>query len=263
MYNLILKTLRDKRFFMLGWALGLIIFSYGITILYPSFNGNVFDELSATVPAAMQGFIGELENLKQLEGFIGSQVYQINVSLFVFVFAVLLAVGLTVTEEDKGQLRTLVSLPISRRKIVFAKWMAVTLMSLIVSLATTAGVYLGLWQIGEHMSAVALVQLTAMLWLLLTTLASIVLGFGLATGSRALTITVAVLLTAGSYLLTTFAQGVTWLQDFEWLSLLQYFPAPDIANGTFEWVNLVVYVSLLVLALASALLVFPRRDIKS
>lgn len=263
MYNLILKTLRDKRFFMLGWALGLIIFSYSITILYPSFNGSVFDELSATVPAAMQGFIGELENLKQLEGFIGSQVYQINVSLFVFVFAVLLAVGLTVTEEDKGQLRTLVSLPISRRKIVFAKWVAVTLMSLIVSLATTAGVYLGLWQIGEQMSAVTLVQLTAMLWLLLTTLASIVLGVGLATGSRSLTITVGVLLAAGSYLLTTFAQGVTWLQDFEWLSLLQYFPAPDIASGTFEWVNLVVYVSLLVVALSLALLAFPRRDIKS
>lgn len=263
MFNLIFKTFRDKRFFILGWVLGLALLSYTITILYPTFNSTMLDEMAESIPAAMQGFIGELANLKQLDGYIGSQVFEINLPIFIFVFAVLIAVGLTVTEEDKGQLRTLIALPISRRKILLAKWASIASLSLLVSLATIVGVYLGLWQINESMNTADMLNLTLILWLLTTTIATLIFAVGLATGSRALTITTGVVIAAGSYLLTTFAQGVEWLQDYEWLSILYYFPAPEIAAGTVEANNIFVYLGLLLAALIATLIFFPRRDIKS
>lgn len=263
MINLFLKTLRDKRFFILGWSLGLLILSYSVTILFPSFSGEIADELAKSIPAAMQGFVGELAYLKQVDTYLGSQIFEINVPLFTFVLAILLAVGLTVGEESKGQLRTLIALPISRRSVIAAKWLAMAVICAIASFAVAVGVYVGLLQIGETIDTVTLWSLVAMLGLLTLAVATIVFGIGLATGSRALTLTIGVIAAAGSYLLTTFAQGVAALKDFEWLSILYYFPAPEIAAGTFDVNNIFVYLGLIAVFLVAAFIFFPRRDVKS
>lgn len=263
MNNLILKIFWDKRFFILGWALGLAVLSYSITIFFPAFSESMLDEMMSSIPAAMQGFIGDIGNLQQVDTYLATQVFEINLPIFTFVLAILLSVGLTVTEEDKGQLRTLIALPISRRKIIMAKWFAIVGISLIASLAAAAGVYLGLWQIGESINTIPMLYLTLSAWLLTTVVATITFAIGMVTGSRALTITVGVLIAAGSYLLTTFAQGVDWLKDFAWLSILHYFPAPEIADGVIEPTNSIVYLGLLLVALAVTFIIFPRRDVKS
>lgn len=263
MLNFITKTLRDKRFFLLGWALGLLLLAYSLAILFPTFNDTMLDGLTKDLPAAMQGFVGELENLKQVDTYLATQVYEVNLPLFLSVLAVLLAVGLSIAEEDKGQLRTLISLPLSRRKITLTKWIAIAVISLVAAVATAAGVFLGLWQIGETADITALLVMTLMTWLLTVAMATIIFSIGQITGSRAVTLVIGVVLVAGSYLLTTFAQGVKALQDYEWLSILHYFPAADIAKGTVDISNILVYVGLIVVALAAALTIFPRRDIKN
>lgn len=263
MNNLIKKILWDKRFFILGWSLGVILLSYSVVIFFPAFSDSSFDTLTAEIPPEMQGFVGELDALKQLDTYLATQVYGVNLPILLGVLAILLALGLTVGEEDKGRLRTLVSLPLSRRKILFGNWSAIVLIPLIVSLATAAGVYLGVWQIGETIGATAMIGLTLMSWLLTVAIATLVYAIGLSTGSRAATVTVGVVVVAVSYLLTTFAQGVEWLKGIEWLSILHYFPANDIAKGTMEVSNAIVYGALIILALILTAIVFPRRDIKS
>lgn len=263
MINLIFKTFWDKRLFIFGWALGIAFLSYLMTIFYPTFNEGAIDELANSLPPALQGLVGNLANLKEIDTYIGSQLFEIRLPIFISIFAILLSVGLTVAEEDKGQLRTLISLPISRRSIIFAKWLSLVGICAIAALATIAGIYLGLWQISETIEAMVIVRLVLMSGLLITALATIIFGIGLATGSRAVTTTVGIVVAVGSFILTTFAQSVDWLKDYEWLSILHYFPAPEIAQGTFEISTVFVYVGLIVAALVMALIFFPRRDIKS
>lgn len=50
MFNLVRKTLWDKRFFILGWSLGILFLSYLMTIFYPTFNDGVINELAASLP---------------------------------------------------------------------------------------------------------------------------------------------------------------------------------------------------------------------
>jgi hypothetical protein len=90
-----------------------------------------------------------------------------------------------------------------------------------------------------------------------------IFAIGLATGKRVITTGVAIIFAIGSFLLSTFAQAVDWLKDYEFLSFFYYFPAVDIAKGTIEWGNALFYVACVVIALLVALIFFPRRDVKS
>jgi len=263
MFNLLFKTLRDKRFFILGWALGLGFLGFVMTSFFPSFSGGQIDSLMETLPAALQGLVGSLQDWRELPGYLGSQIFDIRLPIFISILAILLAIGLTVGEEDRGQLRTLIGLPISRRSIIFAKWLAIVIICFIASLATVVGIEVGLLVIGESIDQMVLVRLGLFTWLLVTSLATIIFAVGLATGKRALTTAIAIVLTIGSFLLSTFSQAVDWLADYEYLSFFHYFPAVDIAKGTIEWGNVVFYGVCLVVALVATWIFFPRRDVKA
>jgi len=218
MFNLLFKTLRDKRFFILGWSLGLMFLGFAMTTFFTSFSGGQIDQLLSSMPKALQGLVGNVQDWRELPGYIGSQIFDIRLPIFISILSILLAVSLTVGEEDKGQLRTLIALPISRRKIVFAKWIAIVV---------------------------------------------ICFAVGISTGRRSLTTGIAIILTIGSFLLTTFSQAVDWLKDYEWLSFFHYFPAVDIAKGTIEWGNTLFYVVCIFAAFFIALIAFARRDVKA
>lgn len=263
MFNLVLKTLRDKRFFMLGWSLGLAFLGYLMMAFYTSFNGGQVDQLMDSMPEAMRGLVGDLQDWRNIPGYVGSQVFDIRLPIFIGILAILLAVSVTVGEEDKGQLRTLTALPLSRRSIVLAKWLGLVGVCLVAATATILGVIVGLIQIQEEIDGAMLFRLGVFTWLQAVALATFVFALGLATGKRALTTSIAIIVTMGGFLLSTFAQAVDWLQDIEWLSIFHYFPAVDVAKGEVEWGNIAVYGAIAIIALVVALVAFARRDIRT
>ncbi|NCO10819.1 ABC transporter permease subunit [Candidatus Saccharibacteria bacterium] len=263
MLNLFVHTLREKRMFIFGWSLGLALLGYLMTAMFTSFGGGAIDELVESLPAGFEGLMGDLQDWKQLPGYIGSQVFDIRFPIFISILSILLAVGLTVGEEDKGQLRTLVSLPLSRMKIIIAKWTAIVLICLVATLATVGGILLALPTTGESLDLMVLVRLGLFTWLMVAALATVIFAVGLSTGKRSVTTTVGIVVTIGSFLLTTFAQSVAWLKDYEWLSFLHYFPAADIAKGTIVWENALFYAATIVVSLILVFVVFPRRDVKA
>lgn len=262
MLNVFLKTLRDKRFFILGWSLGLLFLGFMMTSFYPSFSGGQIDQLLTSLPPALQGLVGNLQDWRELPGYVGSQLFDIRLPIFISILSMLLAIGLTVGEEDKGQLRTLIGLPVSRRTIAIAKWLAIVFICLVASLATVIGVEIGIATIGKSLDQLVLVRLGLFTWLLVTALATIIYAIGLSTGKRAITTGVAIVVAIGSFLLSTFGQAVSWLADYEKFSFFYYFPAVDIANGTVVWGNIVFYITLIVVGLVATLITFPRRDVK-
>lgn len=262
MFNLYWKTIWDRRFFLIGWSLGIILMAYVMTIFFPTFNDGQLDELLATMPPALQGIVGDLSSLSELPTYLGDQLFEIRLPIFVSILAILLAMGLTVTAEDKGELRTTVSMPISRSKIIWAKWFAILDTTFVATLAIAAGVYLGVWQIGESLSFEVMAWLLLGSWLLLVAMATIIFSIGIATGNRALTMTVAIVLTVGSFILSTFASAVDWLEPYAWLSIFHYFPASEVAADVMlGWESILVYIVLTLLPLTVAFLLFRRRDI--
>jgi len=263
MYNLFTKTLYDKRSFIMGWGLGLIFIGYLMTVFYPAFHqDNGLDSLVKSLPPAFQGLVGNLNNLKELPSYLGSQLFDIRIPIFVSILSIILAVGLTVSEEEKGQIRTLVGLPLSRINIFMSKWLSIVFICLIATLATIVGIEIGLLIIRESLDWMVLVRLGSMMWLFAVALATIIFAIGLATGRRGITMGLGVLIAVGSFLLTTFAVSVDWLQSYEKFSILHYFPAVDIAKGTYDITNVLIYIGLIVISLIIGVICFRRRDVR-
>ncbi|MBN9398400.1 hypothetical protein BGO18_00470 [Candidatus Saccharibacteria bacterium 47-87] len=262
MFNVFLKTLRDKRYFILGWSLGLLFLGFMMTSFYPSFSGGQIDQLLDSLPPAFQGLVGNVQDWRELPGYLGSQLFDIRLPIFISILSILLAIGLTVGEEDKGQLRTLIALPVSRRKIAFGKWLAIVVICLVASLATVVGVEIGIAVIQKTLDQSVIVRLGLFTWLLVTALATIIYAIGLSTGKRAITTGVAIIVAIGSFLLSTFGQAVDWLADYEKFSFFYYFPAVNIAKDIVDWGNILFYAVIIVLGLLATLIFFPRRDVK-
>lgn len=263
MYSLFTKTIYDKRAFIIGWCLGLAFIGYLMTIFYPAFHqDNGLDQLIKSLPPAFQGLVGNLNNLKELPTYLGSQLFGVRIPIFISVLTIILTVGLTVGEEEKGQLRTLLALPLSRTRILLTKWSAIVVICLAASLATLVGIEVGLMVIGQSLDGLVLVRLGGMMWLLAVTIATMVFSIGLMTGSKAATTGLGVLVTVGSFLLTEFASSVDWLQPYEKISLLHYFQAADIAKGTINSWDVTVYGAIILIALLVAVVWFRRRDVR-
>lgn len=263
MYNLFTKTLYDKRAFIIGWSLGLAFMSYLMVMFYPAFHqSGGIDELVKSLPPAFQGLVGDLTNLKQLPSYIGSQLFNIRMPIFVSVLAIILSVGISVADEEKGYLRTLVALPLSRQAIVLHKFAALMVISCCTMLAALFGVFIGVLSIHESLAATIFIRFGVMTWLLTMAMATLIFAIGIATGSRGLTMAVGVVTAAGSFILTTFSQSVDWLQPYERLSLLHYFPAADIAKHGITLSDVLIYGAIIVISLVVALLGFSRRDIR-
>ena len=261
MNNLFLKTLREKRAFIIGWSLGLFFLGFAMTTFFTSFSGDSIKDLLEGLPPALAGLVGNAQDWSQLSTYIGGQVFDIRLPILIGVLAIVLAIGLSVTEEDKGLLRTTVALPISRTRIVLAKWFAVAVICLVAAGATVAGVETGALAINETVDQSVLLQLGLMTWLMTTALATLIFAAGMATGLRVIAMPVGVIVVAGGFFITTFAAAVDWLKNYEWLSIFHYFPATEIAKQGIAVSDVLVYLAVIVVSLATAIIVFRRRDI--
>lgn len=263
MYNLFTKTLYDKRAFIIGWSLGMAFLGFLMMSFYPAFHQDSgLDQLVKNLPSAFQGLIGNLNDLKELPGYIGSQLFDVRIPIFVSMIAIILSVGLTVSEEEKGQLRMLLAMPLSRPHILLSKWLAVVTISFMTTLAVIVGMLLGLVAIHESLAVDVIVRLGLMTWLLTACLATVVFSVGIASGRRSLTMALGVLIAIGSFILTTFAKSVDWLEPYEVISILHYFPAVTIAKSEIALRDVAVYVAIILVALTISVVLFRRRDVR-
>ncbi len=263
MRSVYLKTLYDKRVFILGWTLGFAALTALMTSFYPAMRQDgTIDALVQNMPPAFQGLIGNLANLRQFDTYLAAQLFDIRMPLIAGVMAIILGLGLSVVEEEKGELRTILSLPISRIKVFAQKWLGMVSIMAITTLGVVVGLYATMPFVeGASIDIEVLVRLVAMTLLVMVTFGTIPFAAGLALGKRSIATALSILVVIGSFLLSTFAQAVDWLQDYEKFSLLHYFPAVDIAKDTIATSDVAVLAGFSALLLVVAYLLFRRRDV--
>lgn len=263
MRSVFLKTLYDKRWFIFGWTLGFVALSVLMTSFYPAMRQTgALDSLLANMPSALQGMIGNLADLRTFPTYIASQLFDIRIPLIAGVMAIILGLGLSTAEEERGELRTLLSLPISRTKLLIEKWLALCVIMAI----GTGGIVVGVlgsapFIDGASIDLDVLFPLVAMTWLVMVTYGTVTFAAGFASGSRAVANTLGMLVIVGSFILSTFGKAVDWLADFEKFSLLHYFPAVDIVKGAVDYNDVVVLATVGLVSLVIAIILFRRRDV--
>jgi len=263
MRTLLSKTLYDKRWFILGWSL-VIVFTVVLTIaFYPSFSqGDTFEKLSQSAPGQLKGFIGDEASFHTIQGYVAEQLYNFRIPLMLLIMALVLAQGLTVSDEEKGTLRTLTALPLSRSRILWEKWLAgIIIFAIVILIAVVSGYVTGL-AINESLPLDFSWKIAVISLLFATAAFSIMYAIGIATGSRALTLTIGLVAIMSGFILTTFGMSVDWLKDWQPLSLMHYADTESIVkNNSFDRLNLWILAALSALAQLIAVVLFRRRDI--
>lgn len=258
-----LKTLYDRRFFVLGWTFGLAALGALMTSFYPAMHQDgAIDALIKNMPAAFQGLVGNLTDLSTFPTYLASQLFDIRMPLIAGIMAIILGLGLSVADEEKGELRTILSLPISRTKVLLHKWLAMLTILAVTLVGLVGGIYAVLPFIdGASIEPEQVMRLVAMTGLMMATFGTIPFAVGSMTGKRAAATGVSIFTIIGSFILSTFGQAVDWLADYKKLSLLHYFPAVDIVKGEFNGTDAVVLGVITVVLLVASIIMFRRRDV--
>ncbi|SRR6266550_3838347 len=263
MMALILKTLRDKRWVMLGWAVGIIAISALTISFFPSFSqGDTAEAIVKSLPPQFQSIFGDALSFKQVPNFVSQQVFDFRLPLFMIILAVVMAVNLTVSEEEAGLLKTLQTLPISRTKVVLAKWLGLAVITAVVCAAALPGVLLGVALIGETISFSGVALAVFMLWLLTLSVASLTLMIGFVSGKKGLTVGIASLLGFANIFLSTLAPSVKDLQGVYKWTLYYYYNNPKPIVDPFDWAHVAILATAAIVFMMVAVLFYRKRDIE-
>lgn len=262
MRSLLTRTLYEKRWFLAGWSLVFAVMTTLVLLFYPSFSqGPGIDELAKTMPQQLRGLIGDPDQYKSIDGYIATQIYDIRMTLLIMIMGLVLAAGLTVRDEDSGELRTLSAQAMSRTRLLLEKWFAGWIIVIALNLVAVVGTYVGVIALGETMPHEFIWRLMFLSSLFGIVAFSIPFSIGLATGRRAPTMFVGILISIGSFLLTTFAKAVDWLKDWEVLSLAHYFNTATLREGHFNQADILVLLAIGLVTLCVMIIAFRRRDI--
>lgn len=258
--NLISKTLYDKRGFMFGWSLGLVVMA-GITVAFFPTIKDQMGTLFANMPKALESITGSPEDYKTISGYVSTGVFDLRIPMLTITMAIIIGLGLGVGEEYSGKLYLLLAQPLSRAKIVWQKWLAMVGTFVVVHLALFAGILAVIALINESMPLHKVAAGTLMCFLLTVATGSLTLALGFALGRKGSVTMLVATYVFGSYLLTSFAAQIEWLKHVEPISLFHYYKASEAIKLGYNSSNIVILLAISLTAVAIGAVIFSNRDV--
>ncbi len=251
-----LKDSKDRLALALTVGIVLVIFSAIAFAIYAPM-ADTLDAVAATFPPEVLTIVGGIGP----GGYVVSELFNVLGPLALVTFSVSLGTSLLAGEEEDGTLGLLIAHPLTRADIVFAK--ATTLLAM-VAIST------GLFWVGVTGSATyqgvgldqqGIAAACAHLFALSASFGLIGLAAGAATGRPGTAGAIAAAISATCYLSATMLPVAGLETLARWSPWFYYNGSVPLTNGI-DLGHLGVLVALGALALASALMLFARRDLR-
>ncbi len=260
--NVFTKTVRDLRWPTFFVAIGLGTITAYFAILFPTYSKIIdMNALLEKMGPAAKILGASVGDAGSLVGFLHIELFSMILPAVMVAFAAGMASGFTAGEESRGTIDVLLSYPVSRRRLVLEKTLAVTL-----GCVVAAGVVWVFAEVGAAISASALPAdklASALLMLVLLGLAfgSIALAISAYTGNRGAAIGVAVGSMVVMYLVDALANIVDGLNAIRPLSLFRYYMGNDPLRHGLAVGDVAVLTVVCLVFLGLALVAFERRDL--
>lgn len=258
--NIFTKTLRDYRWAVLGWGIGLGVMIYA---QYATFASTFSGASSAQIQQLVQQFrfFGEAVRVSTPGGFVTFKIMGVLPAIL-GIWTVLAGARMIRGEEERGTLDLLLSVPQSRTSVAVQKLLALAAATGSISVLMALGILGGMSSAGVSVDPAGAfltafnAGLTAYLFGVLALLVSQFTGRGAAAGwAGGLMALFYVLDGTGRSV-----SGASWLRP---VSPFYYYNRnlPLVPGYTAHWVAPIVLVALCVLLAGAAMFLFRRRDI--
>lgn len=258
------ETLRRSWRGMIYWGLGLGIYAaiFPLIIKDADILKQYGEIAKAFPPALMKLFGGDAATLATPEGFLAYGLYGYML-LILAVYAIINGLNITANEEDQGILDVVLSLPLPRWRVIVEKFLAYSLMMVVILLMMFAALWLGM------QSSVLKIDLDKVIGSTFNLLPStlLMMAFTAWAGSffrsKGTATAVASLFVIGSYFLNFLGEAAseTIFNTLRSLSFFRYYDHNGVILNGLSWGNVGLLLAVTVALFAGSLWFFQRRDI--
>lgn len=254
------KTLWDQRRGLLGWGIGLVAVSLIYGAFYPFAATPEYGELIESLPAGLAEAMG-WDDIASPHGYLGSTVFGILGPVLAIIFAIGTGARAIAGDEENGSLELLVAHPVTRRRVVtqraLALGVALAAAGLVVFLAILA--IRGPIELTIPVGHIAAASLN--LALLAAVFGTFALLVGAIVGRRGLVIGVAAVVAVVAYLANGLAPQVDSLAWLQKGSPFYWFAGTDTLRDGLDPASSLLLLALAALFTVAAVFTFDRRDI--
>ena len=261
--NVLTKTVRDHWRALLGWGIGMGLLAVFELAVYPSIRDRAGDmeRLVAAYPEALKAMFG-LNDFTSGAGYISAELFSLVVPLLLVGLGVGFGAAATAGEEERKTIDLLLANPISRRRVVGEKLLAIVLVLVALSLVVWAVLSVGAAVLDMGVGPARLGAVTASVLLLGVCFASVAVAIGAATGRRSVAAGIAAVLAVGAYLVNALAPLAPGLQPWRWISLFYHAVGYDPLRNGLTLGHVLVLLGVSLVMLVAALVSFDRRDLR-
>ena len=259
-----MKTLRDQRRALLAWSVALVLLVGMYAGFYPSFHdSSSYTDLIDQMPKALRDLFtaGAGGDLSSGPGYIYMEMLSFMAPTLMLVYAIGAGAQAIAGEEERHTLELLLATPVTRRRLVLDKWLALTAGTgfLAAAMGVAIVAFGAVTDMGlSTVNVVASMLHLALLALVFGTLALLV---GAATGRVALARGVPAAVAVVAYLVNGFGVSVSWLAPARKFSpFFQYVGHDPIRDG-FSAVAVAVAATTVFVLLAAAVRLLRSRDV--
>jgi ABC-2 type transport system permease protein len=219
--DVMLLDLRLRRRSMLGYAVGMALYTFIVVAMYPSMknDSSLSDLMQGNEKAA--ALFGVSGSLTSPVGWTNGNLYANFLPLLVLLLTVGYGAGAIAGQSEEGTLGVVATLPVGRTRLLLQKAAALVVVALPLALTTMAVVLtgphyeldLGLWPvIGTTLTVV----------LLGVDFGLLALAVGAATGRRGVALATASVVAVASYLVSSLAPVIDWAHRIRYTSLFYW-----------------------------------------
>jgi Putative exporter of polyketide antibiotics len=255
------KTLRDQWRALLGWTVGVTAYLVAYMSFYPVVREDpgLYDRVAAAkFPGPLRDLMGVGDTLLGA-GFLQIMLYQLVGALLFVMFAASLGARAIADPERGGTLELIVTLPISRRRLLLERFGALAVTLLLFAAATLVAMLVLNQVVGLRADAGRIAAAHTGLYLVALFFGTLTLGVGAATGRAAVRYVTAVA-AVGAYTVETLGRSVAAIAWLRPLSPFHYYLDPRPLHEGWPWSYLVLVAATAAVLLASTP-AFDRRDV--
>jgi ABC-2 type transport system permease protein len=262
--TVMLKTLRDQRRALVWWAAGLLAAALMYAAVYPSVRDNAATlnkYLNSFPEAFRRAFVGQSGDFSSPAGYLNTELFGFFAPLLLLLYSIGAGARAIAGEEERQTLDILLATPVSRRRVVADKLIAM----LLGTLALAAALWVSTVALGPPFGLTpGLGKLAAAVvscYLLAISLGAIALALGCATGRRGLAVGLTAGMAAATYLFYALAPSVDAIAWLRFLSPFYYYRASEPLLNGLNPLHALVLITVGVVASGLAFVSFQRRDL--
>ncbi len=259
-----LRYLRSERIGSLLFAIALFGFGYILVVMYPSFGKlQALKDYFEVMPTFFKALLGdEIIDFTTLKGFMTVEFFNTTWLYIMGVFSCLLAGSLVAEETEKKTLEILFSTPITRTGYIISKFAAFLTLLVFLSIASFAGIYLGMWQIGERIDEVLLFYAFLSGTICMAAIGSIGLLFSCVFNGQRRAISLTMIVFFSLYIFNLFATFLEQYPTLKFFTLFHYYDTSKIfKREAICWPDIGILIGVFTIMFISSIFIFRRKDI--